>query len=128
VPCRISVFSGRKRERSPCEKPPNGDFGEFSHGDLSPRLAKIRQTVAENATWNVAYFRVAGRKVAMRKHEKLLIGGFSRGACPRFRLAGRQVATRKPATNGDFGGFSRGDLSPRQAIRQTGGEKATHEV
>ena len=32
------------------------------------------------------------------------------------------------APNGDLGGFSRGDLSPRQAkIRQTGGEKATHE-
>ena len=46
MPCRISVFSGRKREKSPCENPPNGDFGGFSHGDLSPRQAKIRQTRA----------------------------------------------------------------------------------
>jgi len=50
VPCRINVFSGRKREKSPRENPLNSDFGGISHGDLSPRQAKIRQTVAENAT------------------------------------------------------------------------------
>ena len=50
MPCRINVFSGRKRERSPRENPPKGDFVGFSHGDLSPHQAKIRQTVAENAT------------------------------------------------------------------------------
>jgi len=32
------VFWGRKREWSPRENPPNGDFGGFSHGDLSPCL------------------------------------------------------------------------------------------
>jgi len=38
----------------------------------------------------------------------------------------RKVATRKPA-NGDFGGFSRGDLWPCQTkIRQTVAENATH--
>ena len=37
---------------------------------------------------------------------------------------GRRAKTR----HSDFGGFSRGDLSSRQAkIRQKGGEKATHE-
>jgi len=45
VPRRISVFSGLKSERSS-----NGDFGGFSHGDLSPRQAKIRQTVGEKTT------------------------------------------------------------------------------
>jgi len=50
MPCRINVFSGRKGERSPRENPPKGDFVGFSHGNLSPRQAKIRQTVAENAT------------------------------------------------------------------------------
>ena len=64
MPCRINVFTGRKREMSPRENPPKGDCVGFSHGDLSRRQAKIRQTVAENA-WNVAYFRVAGRKVAL---------------------------------------------------------------
>jgi len=50
MPSRINVFSGQKRERSPRENPPKGDFVGFSHGDLSSRQAKIRQTVAENAT------------------------------------------------------------------------------
>jgi len=42
VPCRISVFSGRKCEKAPREKPPNGDFFVFSHGDVSPRHTKVR--------------------------------------------------------------------------------------
>ena len=42
MPCRISVFSGRKRERAPRENPPNGDFFVFSHGDFSPRHTKVR--------------------------------------------------------------------------------------
>jgi len=53
---------------------------------------------------NIAYFRVAGRKVAMRKHEKVIIVLVSRGDLSRFRpclsylcLAGRKVATRKHA-------------------------------
>ena len=50
MPCRINVFSGRKRERSPRENPPKGDFVGFSHGDLSPRQSKIRQTGGEKAT------------------------------------------------------------------------------
>jgi len=40
VPCRINVFSGRKREKSPRENPPNGDFGGFSHGNLSQKYDK----------------------------------------------------------------------------------------
>ena len=58
------MFSGRKR--SPRENPPKGDF--------SPRQAKIRQTVAENATHGMSRtFVWRGRKVAMRKHEKVTI-------------------------------------------------------
>jgi len=43
---------GRKRERSPCENPPNDDFFVFSHGDLSPRHTKVRDIlcVAFSAT------------------------------------------------------------------------------
>jgi len=100
VPCRINMFSGRIRERSPRENPSNGDFGGFSHGDLSPRQAKIRKTVAENA-----------------------MHGMSRT----FVLRGDRSPCENP-TKSPFRGFSHGDLSPRQAnIRQTGGEKATHE-
>jgi len=33
---------GQKRERSPRENPPNGDFFVFSNGDLSPRHTKVR--------------------------------------------------------------------------------------
>ena len=40
MPCRISVFSGQKREKAPRENPPTGDFFMFSHGDLTPRHQK----------------------------------------------------------------------------------------
>ena len=126
----------QKRERSPRENRPKGDFGGFLHGDLSPRQANIRQTVAENATHGMEY--------------RVLSGGGAKGRHAKTRkshhLAGFRVATfrviapvcrifawrgerspRKNTTHGDFDGFSRGDLSPRQIkIRQTGGEKATH--
>ena len=49
MPFRINVFSGRKGERSPRENPPKGVFVGFSHGDLPPRQAKIRQTGGEKA-------------------------------------------------------------------------------
>jgi len=106
------------------ENPPIGDFVGFSHGDLSPRQAKIRQTVAENATHEMSrtfVWRGEGRHAKTRK---------------RHHLAGFRVATfrvfapvcRENTPNGDFVGFLRGDLLPRQAkIRQIGGEKATHE-
>jgi len=100
VPCRISVFLGRKREKAPRKTPPNGDFFVFSHGDLSPRHTKVRDIL-----------RVA----------------FSPTDCGVFAWRGER-SPRENTPNGDFSGFSRGDLSPRQAkIRQTGGEKATHE-
>jgi len=78
MPCRINVFLGRKRERSPSENPPKGDFVGFSHGDLSPRSPGENRTNGSRKrnAWNVAYFRVAGRKVAMRKHEKVIIWRF----------------------------------------------------
>jgi len=41
---------GAKTRKVAMQNPPNGDFGGFLHGTLSPRQAKIRQTVAENAT------------------------------------------------------------------------------
>ena len=91
VPCRISVFSGRKRESSPCENPPNGDFGGFSHGDLSPRQA-------ENATHEMSRTLLwQGERSPCKNTKKSPFGGFLRGDLSSFRLAGRKVATRKPA-------------------------------
>ena len=62
----------RKRERSPSENPPNGDFFVFSHGDLSPRHTKVRDIpcVAFSATV-CRIFCLARRKVAMRKPDKI---------------------------------------------------------
>ena len=74
MPCRISVFSGRKRERSPCENPPNGDFGEFfAWRPFAPPGKDTTNSSRKLNAWNVAYFRVAGRKIAKRKHEKVTI-------------------------------------------------------
>ena len=74
MPCRTNVFSGRKRERSTRENPPKSDFVGFSHGDLSPRQEKdTTNSSRKRNAWYVAYFRVAGRKVAMQKHEKVII-------------------------------------------------------
>jgi len=158
VPCRISVFSGRQSQ-----------FSGFSHGDLSPRQAKIRQTEAENATHGMSRtFVWRGERSPCENTKKSPFCGFLRGdlLCVRgenakgrhaksrqivifhhfagFRVAPFRVfawrGERSPRenplngkknmvmVNGDFGGFSRGDLSTRQAkIRQTRGEKATHE-
>ena len=73
MPCRISVFSGRKCEKALRENPPNGDFFMLSHGDLSPRHTKVREipcvafsaTVCRIFTWRA--------KVAMRKPTKITI-------------------------------------------------------
>ena len=129
MPCRINVFSGRKRERSPRENPPNGDFGGFSHGDLSPRQAKIRQTVAENATHGMSRtFVWRGERSPREYPKKSTFGEFSRGelhpAMQRYDKQGqkRERSPRENPPNGDFGGFSHGDPSPRQTkIRQTVG-------
>ena len=81
VPFRIFLFSGRKRERSPRETPPKGNFVVFSHGDLSPRQAKIRQTVAENATHGMSCtFVWRGERSPCENTKKSPFGGFLRGA------------------------------------------------
>ena len=80
MPCRINVFSGRKRERSPRENPPKGDFVGFSHGDLSPRQAKIRQTGGEKATHEKCRtFVWRGERSPCENTKKSPFGGFSRG-------------------------------------------------
>jgi len=77
MPCRINVFSGRKRERSPRENTPSGDFGGFSRGDLSPRQAKIRQTGGKKATHeNCRTFVWRGERSPCDKHEKVTIWRF----------------------------------------------------
>jgi len=81
------VFSGRKREWSPRGKPPKDDFVGFSHGDLSPRQAKIRQTVAENATHVMSRnFVWRGERSPCENTKKSPFGGFSRGDLSRFCL------------------------------------------
>ena len=86
MPCRINVLSGQKRERSPRENPPKGDFVGFSHGDLSPRQAKIRQTVAENATHGMSRTYVwRGERSPCENTNKSSSGGFSLGDLSRFR-------------------------------------------
>jgi len=80
------VFFGRKCKRSPRENPPNDDFGGFSHGDLSLRQAKIRQTVAENATSGMSRtFVWRGERSLCENTKKSPFGGFSRCAFSHFR-------------------------------------------
>jgi len=67
VPCRVIVFSGRKGEKAPRENSPNVDFFVFSHGDLSPRNAKIRHFMPRLFASCLSYLCLAGRKVATRK-------------------------------------------------------------
>ena len=86
MPCRIIAFSRRKREMSPRENPLNGDFGGFSHDDLSNRQAEIRQTGGEMAT-----------------HEK----------CRTFVWRG-EMSPCENMKKSPFGGFSRGAFSPRK--------------
>ena len=91
------VFGAKKSERSPRENPPKGDFVAFSHGDLSPRQSKIRQTVAEYATHRMLRtFVWRGERSPCENTKKSSFGGFSRGDLSRFRpclsylcLAGR---------------------------------------
>ena len=51
VPCRISVFSGRNRERSQRENPPNDDFGGFP-------LTTFRPATRKYATFHELRFRL----------------------------------------------------------------------
>ena len=90
-------------------------FGAKTRKVVPPGKDTTNSSRKRNA-WDVAYFRVAGRKVATKK---LPFGGFSRGdLLPRhakirhiykwrvfalhllcLRMAGRKVATRKHATS-----------------------------
>jgi len=80
---------------------------ELSCGGAKGRHAKTRKS------HHLAGFRVATFRVFAP-------------ICRIFAWRGER-SPRENTPNGDFGGVSRGDLSPRQAkIRQTGGEKATH--
>ena len=76
----------RKRERSPRENPPNGDFFVFSHGDLSPRNTNVRDIpcVAFSATV-CRIFAWRGERSPCENPIKSPFGGFSRGDLSRFR-------------------------------------------
>ena len=112
MPCRINVFSGRKRERSPRENPQNGDFGGVSHGDLA----------------FASYFRVVGRK-----SDKITIWRVSRGDLSphhaKIRQTGaktRKVAARKPP-NGDFRVFAWRPFAPPGKVTTNKRRRETHE-
>ena len=80
---RTCVTSVRKSWKSQSTKNTNVRF--LSNGDECPVYVSLKRwlsydysAVATNISrkrnaWNVAYFRVAGRTVAMRKHEKVTI-------------------------------------------------------
>jgi len=64
-------------EKSPCENTKKSPFGGFSRGDLSPRQAKIRHIYKLRVfAFHQSCFRLAGRQVAMRKHEESHISCF----------------------------------------------------
>jgi len=74
MPCRINVFSGRKRERSTRKKNAKRWFGRvFAWRPFASPGKDTTNSSRKRNAWNAAYFRVAGRKVAMRKHEKVTI-------------------------------------------------------
>jgi len=80
-PSVVSSPGGAK----PRENTPNCDFGGFSHGDLSPRQAKIRQLVVEHAThgmWRTFVWR--GEKSPCENTKKSSFGWVSRGAFSLF--------------------------------------------
>jgi len=124
VPCRINVFSGRKRERSPRENPQNGDFEGVLHGDLA-FASQVKDT--KNSSRERIEYRVlscGGAKIRQNNH----LAGFRvatfRPAMQRYDKQGRK-RERSPRENRQMVTFvfSHGDLSPRQAkIRQTRGE------
>ena len=116
MPCRINVFPVQKRERSPRENPPKGDFGGFSHGDLSPRQANIRQTVAENLTHGMSRtFVWRGERSPCENTKKSPFGGFSRGDLSRYRpcLSYLCLAGRKVASHAQFGAQAYVNIIPQ---------------
>jgi len=91
---------GRKRERSPRENPPNGDFVVFSHDALWPRHTKVR---------------------------KIPGVAFLVSVCLIFACRGERSPCENP-TKSPFGRFSRGDLfalSSRKHVYTTWHKSAT---
>jgi len=118
---------GAKTRKVAMRKPAKWWFWRvFAWRPFAPPGKDTTNSSRKRNAWNVEYFRVAGRKSAKIVSFRHL-AGFR--VVP-FRVFARrgERSPRENPLNGDFGGFSHGDLSPRQAkIRQTGGEKATHE-
>jgi len=109
VPFRLIVFSGRKSVKAPRENPPNGDFFVFSHGDLSTRHTKVRQTEGEKATHaKCRTFVWRGERSLCENTKKspfdpphesttLSMRRLFASCLSYLCLAGQKVATRKPA-------------------------------
>ena len=141
--CRIFAWRGESspreiREKAPRENPPNGDFFMFSHGDLSPRHTKVRDSpcVAFSATV-CPIFAWRGERSPCENPLKSPFGGFSRGDISRFHPENTLIrhgtnqpfrvfawrGERSPRENtkkSPFGGFSRGAFSPRNTIIRNG--------
>ena len=64
------VFGGENAKGRHAKNPPNGDFNWFSHGDLSPRQAKIRRTGGEKATMKSVVLSCGGAKGRHAKTRK----------------------------------------------------------
>jgi len=72
---------GAKTRKVATRKPAEWWFWQFSHGDLSPRQAKIRPMVAENTKHGMSRtFVWWGEKSPCENTKKSPFGGFSRGA------------------------------------------------
>jgi len=90
----------------------------------SPGKETTNSSRKRNA-WNVAYFRVSGRKVAMRKHEKVTNWRvfawrpfrIFAPVCRIFAWRG-EWSPRENTPNGDFFVFLRGDLSMKSTIAE----------
>jgi len=89
------VFRGENAKGRQAKTRQIGDFDGFSPGDLSSRQAKIRQTVAENATHGMSRtFVWRGEKSPCENTKTSPFGGFSRGAFSPGGAKGRHAKTR----------------------------------
>ena len=71
MPCRINVFSG---ENAKGRHAKTRQFGRvFAWRPFASPGKDTTNSSRKHNAWNVAYFHVAGRKVAMRKHKKVTI-------------------------------------------------------
>jgi len=95
MPCRINVSSGRKRERSPRENPPKWWFCRvFAWRPFASPVKDTTNSSRKRNAWNVAYFRVAGRKHDNTTWHKSATITFSLNCGRKYKLLKHLNATR----------------------------------